>query len=479
MIRSLFLKIFLWFWLTVVLVGVTLVVMTTHLTVPGNPQWRMEASMYLAEEAKREVESLERDGKPGLERCFEDLQLGGFPPHFLFYENGEEVLGRNPPPEAKDLAEMVNHQVPFRVVVHVFGGDRFAARQVVGSSGRRYTLVVAIAHIPIPSLLTQVSREANFPLAAVFLVGGVLCFWLTRHITSPISQLRESASRIADGRLDTRVEKNLRRRGDEIGGLGLSFDRMAERIESLVNAQQQILGVVSHELRSPLARLCVASGLLRPCVPEEKMEYLDRIELEAENLDGLIGQLLILARIDSGADWSPKEKIDLRNLIQEVAADGNFEAQARCCNVKVTSVDSCATTGIAEHLRRAIENVVRNAIRHTGASTNVEITLRWRKTSLASTAVILVRDHGPGVPAAHLKKIFLPFHRIPGANGTHTNGAGLGLAITERIVRMHGGSVIATNAPDGGLVVELQLPSLDIELKTGTREREAPHRFFV
>jgi signal transduction histidine kinase len=270
-------------------------------------------------------------------------------------------------------------------------------------------------------------------------------------------QLSEAAGRIADGWLDTRSDQSLRLRRDEIGRLGVSFDRMAERIESLVHGQQRLFGDVSHELRSPLARLSVAEGLLRQCPPEERAEYLDRIALEVEHLDQLIGQLLTLARIDSGADSSRKERVELSSLIQEVAVDGNFEAQAKSCAVKVDSMDVCTTTGAREQLRRAIENVVRNAIRYTQPGTDVEITIRKQCAPVLSRAVIQVRDHGPGVSGEHLEKIFLPFYRISTINGEPTGGAGLGLAITDRIVRTYGGSVSATNAPGGGLIVNLEL----------------------
>jgi two-component system sensor histidine kinase CpxA len=237
----------------------------------------------------------------------------------------------------------------------------------------------------------------------------------------------------------------------------VSFDRMAERIESLVRGQQRLFGDISHELRSPLARLSVAEGLLRQCPPEERTEYLDRIALEVEHLDQLIGQLLTLARIDSGADSSRKEGVELSSLIQEVAVDGNFEAQGKCCAVRVDSLESCTTAGAGEQLRRAIENVVRNAIRFTPPSTAVEITMRKQGAPALSRAIVRVRDHGPGVPSEHLEKIFLPFYRVPTSNGEPTGGAGLGLAIAERIVRMYGGTVSAMNAPDGGLIVELEL----------------------
>jgi two-component system sensor histidine kinase CpxA len=310
-------------------------------------------------------------------------------------------------------------------------------------------------------LLRELGSKTLLSLFAILLVGGVFCFWLARHIAGPVVQLSDAAGRIADGWLDARSDQSIRSRRDEIGRLGLSFDRMAERIESLVGGQQRLLGDVSHELRSPLARLSVAEGLLRQCPPEERAEYLDRIELEVEHLDQLIGQLLTLARIDSGADSSRKERVELSSLVQEVAVDGNFEAQAKCCAVNVDSMDVCTTTGAREQLRRAIENVVRNAIRYTHPSTGIEITIRKQHAPASSRAVIQVRDHGPGVPSEHLEKIFLPFYRVPLTHGEPTGGAGLGLAITERIVRIYGGSVSATNAPDGGLIVQMELALLE------------------
>jgi len=456
--HSLFLKIFLWFWLTVVLIGVTLVI--TTLVIRSNDRaadgWQTEASIYMAAESKRAADIFEQEGKPGLERHLATgLKKGGYA--FLLDENSNEMLGRKPPSKAIELARTLNDVVPF--AADFSDGDRFAAERVTGPSGRKYTFVVMIPRIPVRSLLAGLGAPAVFSLISVLLVGGVLCFWLARHITNPLVRLGEAAGRIADGRLDTRVDKTIRWRRDEIGRLGLSFHSMAERIASLVDAQQRVLGVVSHELRSPLARLCVALGLLRQCSPEERMEYLDRTELEAEHLDKLIGQLLTLAKIDSGANSSHMETFDLGNLIQEVAADGNFEAQSRCCLVKVDSVDACIVKGVAENLRRAIENPVRNAIRYTKPNTAVEITLHRRGSSSGSHALIRIHDHGPGVPPGDLKKIFLPFHRV--ANTSAADGAGLGIAITERIVRMHGGCVRATNAEDGGLIVEMELPLVE------------------
>lgn len=461
MMNSLFWKIFWWFWLTVVVIGATLVITTLVIGSHSraNEGWQTEASFYMAAQSKRAADIFEQEGSAALEKHIQNQLRKAGPYVFFFDENGKEILGRNAPAKAIAIAGSVNPGSPFQA--GFLDGDRFAAQQAAGPSGRHYTLVVVIPRVPIRSLLSGLGAPAVFSLILVFLIGGVLCLWLARHIANPLVQLSGAASRIADGRLDTRVDKTIRWRRDEIGRLGLSFDRMAERIESLVAAQRRMLGVVSHELRSPLARLGVALGLLRQSSPEEETEYMDRIEVEAAHLDKLIGQLLILAKIDSGADPSHKETFDLGNLIQEIAADGNFEAQGRSCMVSVDLLDSCTMMGVAENLRRAIENVVRNAIRYTKRDTIVEITLRRQESATASMAMIRVRDHGPGVPAADLKKIFLPFHRVQRSEDTALNGAGLGLAITERIVRAHGGRVEASNAHDGGLVIEMELPLTD------------------
>jgi two-component system sensor histidine kinase CpxA len=186
-------------------------------------------------------------------------------------------------------------------------------------------------------------------------------------------------------------------------------------------------------------------------------EYLDRIELETDQLDKLIAQLLTLSRIESGAHLAPaKERIDLAILLQEIAVNGNFEARARGCGVFVGPVEACFTTGIPDQIRRAIENVVRNAIRYTKLNSQIEISMHRQGAVPRATGLIQVRDYGPGVPESELQKIFLPFYRVD--SDQRPDGSGLGLAITERIVRMHGGRVRAMNAPDGGLVVELELP---------------------
>jgi two-component system sensor histidine kinase CpxA len=224
-----------------------------------------------------------------------------------------------------------------------------------------------------------------------------------------------------------------------------------------VARQRQLLGDASHELPSPLARLTVALSMARKRPAEESSEHLQRITVETQRLDKLVGQLLTLSRIDSRVDAGRGTRVDLANLILEVASDGDFEARPASGHVVVTSAAPCAVLGSEEDLRSAVENVVRNAIRYTRKGTTVEISLDRQEESGGATAILRVRDHGAGVPEEMLAEVFLPFRRV----GPDTEGAGLGLAITERAVSVHGGTVRATNALDGGLVVEIKLPSCE------------------
>jgi two-component system sensor histidine kinase CpxA len=246
-------------------------------------------------------------------------------------------------------------------------------------------------------------------------------------------------------------------RGDELADLGHEFNGMADRIENLVTAQRQLLSDVSHALRSPLARLNVALGLARRHSAPAIDEHLDRMELETERLNTLIGQLLTMARVNSGVVLERRSVFDIATVVDEVAMDADYEARARGCGVSVSGQRNVPVDGAADLIRSAIENVVRNAVAHTAKGTRVEISLAQRDAANGPCVVIRVRDHGPGVPDKILPRLFVPFYRGPHADNNQ-NGTGLGLAITRRVFEVHGGTAIAGNAENGGFVVSLELP---------------------
>jgi two-component system sensor histidine kinase CpxA len=306
-------------------------------------------------------------------------------------------------------------------------------------------------------------KRLALQLFAVLVVGGLFCYWLARYVTAPIIKLRAATQELAGGNLGARVGPELTRQRDEVGHLGRDFNVMAERIESLVASQGRLLGDISHELRSPLARLGVALALARRSAQPEAVAMLDRIGHEAESINEMIGQLLTLSRGESGTEGLRKAEVDLCALVREIADDADFEARSRGRSVRAVACEACTMTGVASLIRSAIENVVRNAARYTMEGTEVEMAITCEAASGVADdgmaqAVINVRDHGAGVPEEAIEKIFRPFYRVEDARDRQSGGSGLGLAIAARAVRLHGGTITAANAPDGGLSVEMRLP---------------------
>jgi len=458
-LRTLFFKIFFGFWVVVVLVGTSLET-SSLLANYFEVRWQAVLHSIMPMEAEKSARVYEQSGKQALEDYLDDLQKQKSVRFYFFDEDGNSLLDRGAPELIVKLAksrDQLNRTAEQNLSL-VNPRQGIALRLVPGPSGRKYTLAFQQSPTLIMPVSAAVGTHPYLRLLVVALLGAGLCFLLAHHITRPVTRLRAATREIAAGKLNTRVEPSVRRRHDEIGTLGQDFDQMAEQIEALVSAQRELLGDVSHELRSPLARMIVALGLLKNASGDEAAEYINRISNEAERLDKMIGQLLTLTRIESGANLSRRETFDLTNLVQEVAADGDFEARAHQREVKVLKADSCAMSGFPEMLRSAIENVVRNAIRYTPEGSAVEMTLEQSRSNGRDEARFQIRDHGPGVPKIMLANIFLPFQRVPETNGANSQGAGLGLAIAERVVKLHHGTIRAFNAPDGGLVVEFVMP---------------------
>lgn len=298
-------------------------------------------------------------------------------------------------------------------------------------------------------------------LIIAVICSGMVCYSLSWFLTKPIVKLRAAARKLAAGDLTARAGAPASKRRDEVSGLMRDFDAMAERLEVLMKAQSRLLNDISHELRSPLARLNVALGLARQRSASGNADMLERIELEASRLNELIGRILTLARLEDGEQQVPPTPVPLDELLVNIAEDAEFEAQARHCHVETFIPEGdWGVRGNASLLHSAVENVVRNAIRYTQEGTTVKIELS-SVDSPPREVVLNVSDSGPGVPEDSLTKLFQPFYRIDDARGRLTGGVGLGLAITERAVRFHGGKVSAHNRPEGGLRIEIRLPLIE------------------
>jgi signal transduction histidine kinase len=461
-LRSLFLKVFLWFWLAMVVVITTFAV-TTHLTrTPESFRPPQFIESVLSGYARNAAAAYEREGAAGLEAYLNHIRAETGVRNQLFDADGAELTGAGADPRVREVAAQVarSGQPFFRDI----GGGMLEVRPIAADDGGNYAFVTYMPLGPHPRgrhppfwILSDNAWALLVRVLAVLTAAGALCWLLARYIVAPVVKLREVTRQVTEGDLSARVGPRLGGRRDELAAMGHDFDEMAARIETLVGAQTRLLRDISHELRSPLARLTVALDLARKRAGSAAAGDLDRIEREAMRLNEMIGQLLALSRWESDGNGLRGETFDLASLVREVAADADFEAQGRNCSVVVEECDPCATRGTPQLIRSAVENVVRNAVRYTPERTAVKISLRCRREG-GGEAVIGVRDEGKGVPEESLKEIFRPFYRLDDSRTRETGGAGLGLAITERAVRLHGGTVKAENIPGGGFLVELRLP---------------------
>jgi two-component system sensor histidine kinase CpxA len=299
-------------------------------------------------------------------------------------------------------------------------------------------------------LMPVVYRRLGFWIVGpqdLWIIGAVtlLCYWLAMHLTAPVRKLQKAVERFGQGDLSTRFET---RRRDELGDLARTFNRMADRIQTLLAAERRLLLDISHELRSPLARLGVAVELARS--GEDRAGALDRIQKEADRLNALVGELLLVTRAEGDPSSLRFAIVQLDELARDIAETNQIEATARGTSVKFEAQAATQVEGDPELLRRAIENVIRNAIRHAPAGTEVEVTAAGR--------VIQVRDYGPGVPEESLGRIFDPFYRVENDRNRSSGGAGLGLAIARRAIDLHRGTIRASNV-NPGLLVEIELPA--------------------
>jgi two-component system OmpR family sensor kinase len=352
---------------------------------------------------------------------------------------GRDALGRAVPQGAlKKALAALQH-----------GRLKQSVKRVIAPSGDAYVLFLPAANadagpprMPPPGIQIVIALFASLLFSAGF----------ATYLSRPIRHLRKVSNRLAEGDLNARVSPLIGSRNDELSDLGKDFDFMATHLQTLLNSQRQLLHDVSHELRSPVARMRLAVGIAQQ-QPEKAAMALERIERETERLDELLGQILTLARLESDLGNDVKEQVSIDELLEEIIQDVSFEAQASGRTIDYRADSKAEIEGQRELLRRAFENVIRNAIKYTADASAVEI----RLSSELHKPTVQIRDHGPGIPDDELNKVFQPFYRLPPEKDkTKASGYGLGLAIARRALARHAASVELSNAPGGGLLVKIQ-----------------------
>jgi len=453
--RSLFFKIFLWFWLATILVAGALILSSAWGRPKPPPRPFHVVMKHLFEGYGRQAAELyEQNGQSSLEQYFQHLYQETEIRLTLVDHEKKDVLGKPLFVDVDALLRRPREEGPPKMRME---DPLYVAEKIVSAKGNRYIIFGQMPPGPMEEMFNR-PKIIIARVGLVILVAGMVCYGLASYLTRPLRRLRQAARQLAEGDLTVRTGKAVGCRHDEIGELGRDFDFMAEELESLMKSQRRLLSDISHELRSPLTRLNVALELARQRSGDGAKSALDRIELEVVRLNELIGQLLTLARFENQYNESDKTKIDLGALLTQITEDADFEAQGRSRKVQLRIYSQTIVFGIAGVLRSAIENVVRNGIYYTPENSIVNVILMQMVRDNDTYAVIRVSDSGPGVPESDMTKIFQPFYRVADARDRHTGGVGLGLAITERAIRLHRGQINASNAPEGGLVVEIVLP---------------------
>lgn len=453
--RGLYWKLFIWFWVMIIMTGVATF---------GLVRWHYEhrSSGDLETQAVQLARAAEgvwqQGGRRAVHQWLHQMN-GGRPDWILVVPVDGSRLPRRLGPAMLAHLRLARH-APGPVVTR-FRRGRLASAPLGGDSGLRLVLFAPSRPLHPGSL------PAIWPVAALG-VSALLCLILAWWLTRPIRRLTTVARRLGDGDLSAR--SGLAKRRDEIGRLGQALDEAAGRIQQLLFAHRRLVSDVSHELRSPLARLKVAVELARS--RGHGGTELARIETEADRLEEMISELLMLSRLEAGEVSDLDQPFDLAAMVREVIHDAEFEFAGSGRTVSASGLPaSCRMHGHEALMRSAFENVLRNALRYT-SDAGVEVEL----TCGGDTNRLRVRDHGPGVPAGDLGRLFDPFYRVSEARDRDSGGFGLGLAIAARAVTLHGGKIQAENAAGGGLQVVITLPAAPASGEAGidrTNAREA------
>jgi len=423
----------LWFLLVVsLLLGTSLV---TLITFRWNTALSTKFNALANLECKDAVDAFESGGPQKLESVMKGHEAEAGVRAYLFDKKGRNLGG------GVDLRSLLSREPLSSRLMNLFRGKPASARShtwVVPQTSNHQCVVLTPAFDDVQVYGTRA--------LGLLIILAVLCYGMVGYVVVRMRRLEVAITSFGTGKLQIRLPSNTR---DPIRHLSGAFNQMASQVELLVEAHKRLCIDVSHELRSPLTRLKLAIGLARSGTPRA----LEQIELESTRLGDLVDQLLDVARAEIDPTTLRKETIDVESFLFDLADECRMEAREHGCELELRFESPGAVVGDAELLRRAVENPLRNAIRHNLARQPVEITCNGN----AEFAVISIRDRGPGVPDSALQEIFKPFYRVESDRDRDTGGSGLGLAIAERAIVLHRGSIVAENVAPG-LRIEIRLP---------------------
>jgi two-component system sensor histidine kinase CpxA len=434
--KSLFARILLWFWgtLAITLIGSAFISAIDVMQNVWEP--KAPAALRMKFDLEEARAAYENGGRPALTAFLDNLYEIYGTHGVLTDEKGRDLL------TGKSWAGAIQ-TYGSKPLLNVLTFGEFTAVQA--AEDRKYFFITRASRRAVASWF--ITPDHLFWLLATFL----LCYWLALNLTRPVRDLQKAVEQFGKNGFSTRLNST---RGDELGELARAFDRMATRIETLLAAERRLLLDISHELRSPLARLGVAVELARS--GDDTEAALNRIQKESDRLNALVGQLLQVTRAEGDPASLHRDPIRLDQLVEQLVDDARIEAAARGCQVEFEKPGPVTVAGDAELLRRAIENVIRNAIRYSPNQSSIRVSLQY----VNGRATVDIRDCGPGVPEEALPRLFDAFYRVETDRGRGSGGIGLGLSIARRAIELHHGKISAKNAHPG-LEVVIDFPARD------------------
>lgn len=449
--RSLYWKIFLTFWLATILIIVTTAWVTSEIAQKSSIPAREH--VFMDSYANAAVAIYESGQKEALKKWLDQTGTSKQMILYLLVSNGD-IIGAQPPPSiVKQISlNLVNEELNDGLLKF---GDIFVSHEILSTSGKAYRLA-AVSKKPLAHFVEIPWAGLTIRLTIAILISGLICYLLSIYLTQPLRSLRIAAHSIATGKFHTRVGHFKGHNKDEIAELSGEFDRMAEHLERIINSKERLLQDISHELRSPLARLQLAIALGRKKSPDSADVEFCRMEIECQRLNTLIGEILEFARLDKASAMLNCVPVNLGLLVASILDDARFEFREAEADLVLEGAEVPDLLLDERLIHRSIENIIRNALRYSAPNPKVSVLVHLSENR--EQVYIDISDNGPGVPPEQLEKIFNPFYRVDTSREKRTGGYGLGLSIALQAIKLHNGTIKAENRAEGGLRVRIILP---------------------